>query len=255
MSSTSKPEASPGPPGRAWLLPVVVTAVVIALLVFVLRDIGGPSPDTDRSANDLAPIPSEQGPADEPSDDERAAARSLERRDPDDVLAAGPVDAPITLVVFSDFQCPFCAAWSHQTLPTMRTYVDSGDLRIEWRDVNIMSDVSAHAAAASYAAGLQDHYWEYHELLFPGGNIRPESDLSEDGLVALAEELGLDPVRFRADMTSSETLAIVDRNAQEGRAAGVFSTPAFVLDGTPLLGAQPTEVFVEAVEDALQVGG
>ncbi len=170
------------------------------------------------------------------------------------MLASGPVDAPVTLVVYSDYQCPFCAAWSHRTLPTMQEYVDAGDLRIEWRDVNIISDVSEDAALASYAAGLQGRFWDYHELLFPDGDVRAASELSEDGLVGLATELDLDPDRFRDDMAASETFAAIDRNAQEGLAAGVFSTPAFVLGGTPILGAQPTEVFVEAVEHALQTG-
>lgn len=228
-------------------MPVAVVAVSVALLAFVLQGSGERTPAG--AVDDAAP------PTAAPPAEGEPPALELERRDPDDVMAAGPVDAPVTLVVFSDYQCPFCAAWSQRTLPTMQGYVADGDLRIEWRDVNIMSEVSEDAAMAAYAAGLQGRFWEYHERLFPDGDVRAASELTEDGLVELAGDLDLDPDRFRDDLAAAETRAAIDRNAQEGLAAGVFSTPAFVLDGTPILGAQPTEVFVDAVEHALQTGG
>lgn len=249
MGSTRGTSTSSRSTGRSWVVPVAVVAACVALLAIVLFEPGGTTP-AGTTVDDTADSPT-AGPPPEAE----PPALELERRDPDDVLASGPVDAPVTLVVFSDYQCPFCAAWSQQTLPTMREYVATGDLRIEWRDVNIMSDVSEPAAIAAYAAALQDRFWGYHELLFPDGDVRPASELTEDGLVELAEGLGLNLGRFRDDMAAADTLAAIDRNAQEGLSAGVFSTPAFVLDGTPILGAQPTDVFVDAVEHALQTGG
>ncbi len=234
---------------RTWVAPTVVAAVCAALLAFALT--GG---DRSEQADEGAAAPSEPGAYGEQPAGEESPALALERRDPDDPLTDGPVDAPITMVVYSDYQCPFCAGWSHETLPTMREYAAAGELRIEWRDINILSEVSERASIASYAAGLQGRFWEYHEALFPEGEIRSASELTDQGLVELAVEVGLDEDRFVEDMTAADTVDAIDRNAQEGLAAGVSSTPAFVLDGQPMLGAQPTPVFVEMIEQALTDG-
>lgn len=175
----------------------------------------------------------------------------LEYRDPEDVQAAGPVDAPVALVVFSDYQCPFCAKWTHSTLPEMMKYVDAGDLRIEWRDINMYGPPSERASYAAHAAGLQGKYWEFHEALYPGGEHLAEAQLSKESLVGIAKELGLDANQFAADMDAPTTRELVDKIAQEGRDLGVTGTPSFLLAGRPLVGAQPTSVFVDAVENAL----
>src|SRR5699024_1153292 len=127
----------------------------------------------------------------------------IERRDENDPLTAGPVDAPVGLVVFSDYQCPFCAQWNHDTLPVLMERAEAGELRIEWRDVNVFGDASVQASKAAYAAAMQDSYWEYHHALYPEGETR--DDLSQDALVSLAGDLGLDTRQFAADMASEET--------------------------------------------------
>jgi protein-disulfide isomerase len=175
----------------------------------------------------------------------------FERRDAGDLLAAGPVDAPVGLIVFSDYQCPFCGQWNYETLPTMMEYAERGDLRIEWRDLNVFGPESERASYASYAAALQGKFWEYHEALYPNGDKRAKSELSEESLIALAGELGLDTERFAIDMTSDATRAEIERNQQLGYSLGAASTPVFLLGGVPISGAQPTEVFVQVFEDAL----
>lgn len=176
---------------------------------------------------------------------------AAETRDEEDLLAAGPVDAPVVLVVFSDYQCPFCARWSEQTLPSMMEHVEAGDLRIEWRDVNVFGPASERAARASYAAALQGAFWEYHDALFEGGERRSADELSEEALVALADELGLDTDRFAADLGSEETAEVISANEQLGFDLGATFTPVFILGGQPIVGAQPTEVFEEAFPVAL----
>ena len=172
--------------------------------------------------------------------------------DDDDPLAEGPVNAPVTLVVFSDYQCPYCAAWSQDTLPTMLDYADSDDLRIEWREVNVFGSASEQAAKAAYAAALQDKHWEFHEKLFAGGKPRPPEELSPEALTSVAADIGLDMNQFEKDMNSSETAAAVDKNAKMGTELGAFSTPTFILDEQPYVGAQPTSVFVDAIEQKLE---
>src|SRR5699024_9713231 len=128
-------------------------------------DTAAPATDEQVEQEDVAEHPSEVAQPD---------LSHEEARDPDDLLAEGPVDAPVVLVVFTDFQCPYCARWSHETLPELREYVDRGELRIEWRDVNIYGDDSERAARAALAAAKQCGLEEYHDMPFDRGGLRLE---------------------------------------------------------------------------------
>lgn len=252
MAETGPNTEQRAPGGRArWLVPIGIVAVMALLVVGVFW----------MSGDDDGADPAGSG-ADDGSSEEQAAVEhpssvaapdlsSEETRDPDDLMAMGPVDAPVVLVFFTDVQCPYCASWAHDTLPVMQEYVDRGELRIEWRDVNIYGDDSERGARASVAAAKQEMVQEYHELLFEGGEIRSSAELSEDSLVEMAEELGMDPEQFRDDMNSEEVAQIVETNAQQGIDLGAMSTPAFIIGGSPTVGAQPTEVFTDLVDEAL----
>lgn len=149
--------------------------------------------------------------------------------------------------MFSDYQCTYCAKWTAETLPRMRELADAGDLRIEWHDVNFYGELSERAARAAYAAGLQGAFWEFHDALYEGGTPRSASALSEDALVQLAGDLGLDTETFTTDMAAEETAQIVSDHAELGLGLGVYSTPSFVIGNSTLVGAQPVEVFEDAV--------
>ncbi|MEU4360378.1 thioredoxin domain-containing protein [Promicromonospora sp. NPDC023987] len=232
---------------RTWVVPVlivVVGALLISLVIMVNRGQADPGRGTELGAA-VEEAPTEvEGPA-------QPDLSSAERHDPDDLQAAGPVDAPVTLVAFSDYQCPFCARWSHETLPLMMEHVQAGDLRIEWRDVNVFGPASERAARASYAAARQGAFWEYHDTLFADGEKRSEAQLSDEALVELAEGLGLDTEQFVTDMDSPETADQIAKNAQLGLDLGAYSTPVFVMGGQSIVGAQPSQVFLDAFEQAL----
>src|SRR5699024_12578038 len=138
----------------------------------------------------------------------------------------GPADAPVVLVVFSDYQCPYCAKWSHETLPELREYVERGELRIEYRDVNIYGEDSERAARASLAAAMQGKHAEYHARRFEEGEIRSSGELDQESLVALAEELGLDTEQFEADMNSEAAETTIAEHAQHGSDLGAICTPS-----------------------------
>ncbi|MDV6300863.1 DsbA family protein [Dietzia maris] len=178
-----------------------------------------------------------------------------ERREPSDPFAFGPVDAPVGLVVFSDYQCPFCAQWNRETLPVMKERAEAGELRIEWRDVNVYGPASKRAAMASYAAAEQGQFWEFHDALFKGGRTRSERDLSEAALIDMAGRLGMNTERFAVDMISSEASEEIARNEELGIEHGARATPVFILGGVPMIGAQPSEDFVDAHEAALESAG
>ena len=252
MSNTSATRSRP-----SWVVPLLVLVVAAALVIFVLtqggaEDAGGERLPDAPGATGAVPVPdSGQDVPSEVAEPQQPDLRELERRDEADLLTAGPVDAPVTLIVFSDYQCPFCAQWSQDTLPEMREYVDAGDLRIEWRDVNVFGEASERASHAAYAAAEQGKFWEFHDTLFVDGDIRPAHSIDEDGLVALAEGLDLDGAQFRADMASEETQAQILENQALGLDIGAFSTPTFILGGQPIVGAQPTPVFTQAMDEAL----
>lgn len=246
------------PQRRPLVVPVLVSAAAVALIVLVLALRSGE--DEPPAAIDPGASASEtqDGSGQEPTAVENPDEPDLtviEQRDSGDPLAAGPVDAPVALVVFSDYQCPFCATWSQDTLPVLMEHVEAGDLRIEWRDVNVFGEDSVRASQAAYAAAQQGEFWAYHDALFAGGETRSAGGLSREALVELAGELGLDVEQFTTDLDAPETAEVVTENAELGYGLGVYSTPAFVLDGEPILGAQPTEVFVSAYEQALAEAG
>jgi protein-disulfide isomerase len=244
------------PRGRAGVrrLGVPLAVVVAAVVLIVLAQMRGGSEDPGAAVPAGSSL-TQDGPVARVIEPEQEPTVDLERRDPQDPLAAGPVDAPVVLVAYSDYQCPFCALWVEQTEPTMMELVEAGDLRIEWRDVNVFGPDSERAAQAAYAAGLQGRFWEYHQRLYAGGEKRTPSELTEAALVDLAAELGLDVDRFTTDLRSGEVAEAVQRNEDEGLSIGAYSTPTFLIDGRPVVGAQPTEVFVDAVQDALARAG
>src|SRR5690625_842136 len=175
----------------SWLVPVVI--IVVALLaiggVYLTR-----SDDSEQAAQEQTSASDGENPAAVEHPDSVAAPdlSSEETRDPDDLVAEGPVDAPVVLVMFTDFQCPYCAQWSEETLPVMREYVDRGELRIEWRDVNVYGDDSERAAKAVVAASVQDQLEAYHDGLFEGGEVRSKGGRGEGAIREKAAELGLD---------------------------------------------------------------
>ncbi len=235
---------------RLWLMPtlIAVGATIVLIAVFFWGRSSGTS-EADSQAESQSV---EQGTEEAEKVPDEIVDQVI-TRDPDDPLAIGPADAPVVLVMFSDYQCPFCSRWTDDTLPTMQEYVDDGDLRIEWRDVNIYGDDSRRAAKASIAAANQDQFLEYHDRLFPDGDTL--DDFSTEALTEIAEDIGLDLDEFEADMDSEELDEMLDENEQLGQDLGAYSTPSFVINDTAVVGAQPTEIFVDTVEDALAEAG
>lgn len=188
--------------------------------------------------------------ADQPAPEQQAAWLA-ERASGEDPLAIGEDTATVELVVYSDYQCPFCSHWTSETMPALNDYVADGELRIVWRDVNFSGEASKRGARAVYAAALQDRFLDYHDALMQQPKGASDDELSEDALIALADELGLDLERFKIDFASPEVERAVAENAREGRSRGLTRTPSFEFEGEFIAGYQPTSSFTENIDAAL----
>lgn len=175
----------------------------------------------------------------------------LARRDADDRSAVGRVDAPVVLIEYADFQCPYCGKFARDTKPRLMRYVRDGTLRIEWRNVPIFGPESVDAARAGYAAARQGRFWEFYDVVFATERKRNGGDFAPDKLERMAREAGVpDLDRFRTDMRSKAAQEAIDRDSVEAFGIGVTSTPAFLINTRAVLGAQPAEVFESVIEEA-----
>jgi protein-disulfide isomerase len=164
----------------------------------------------------------------------------------DDDPRLGPDDAPVTIIEFSDFQCPFCQKSVPVLQELRRIYGDK--LRLVYRDFPGHNHASAlPAAEASQCAREQGKFWEYHDLLF---NRQAPGEPWD--FVALAAELQLDAKAFSECFNSAQFRAEVDKDLQDGLRAGVTSTPTFFINGRPLVGFHPISEFQELIDQALQ---
>ena len=143
----------------------------------------------------------------------------------------GPANAKVTLVEFSDFQCPYCASAAGKITALMAKYPN--DVRLVFKQFPLDIHGQAQMAAqASLAAARQDKFWELHDKMF--ANFRR---LNRDNVITWAKDLGLDMARFLEDMDSADVKARVTKEIQEGVNAGVAGTPTFFINGKKYNGA------------------
>lgn len=186
-------------------------------------------------------------------EDGGGAENALARRVEGDPMALGEVDAPVVMVMWSDFQCPFCGRFTRETEPELiDRYVNDGTLRLEWRDFPYLGEQSQLAARAGRAAGAQNAFWEFQAAVYDLELPPNSGELTEDRLTGIAEDLGLDGERFRQDMAAPALAEAVAADFAEGQSIGITGTPAFLVGDTPIMGAQPIETFTAAIEAAAE---
>jgi protein-disulfide isomerase len=163
----------------------------------------------------------------------------------DDDPALGPSNAAVTIVEFSDFNCPYCRKFHLETFPDlMAAYPDQ--IRFVYRDFPITSAESTIAAQAANCAGRQGKYWEFHDALFTG-----TLGLGRQAYEGYAGELGLDVTALAACLDSGDELEEVQSDARAASQLGVSGTPTFFVNGLPLVGAQPMAQFSQLIEAEL----
>lgn len=236
-SASSGKTSSVKPPILLWVaLAGAIILIGIMVIAGLPRDNGADAAGPADGTNSAAPTLSD-----------------LARRVPTDVAAQGSVDAPVVILEYADYRCPYCAHFDRDTLPQIITdYIDAGKVRFEWRDFPIFGDESTAAAVAARAAGEQGLFWEYHTAVFAAAPDRGHPDLPTERLIDFARQVGVpDLDRFAADLNSPELAAQVRADQTEGSAIGVSSAPTFIVNDTPVVGAQPYEAFRQAIDAEL----
>jgi protein-disulfide isomerase len=185
----------------------------------------------------------------EPDAQQAAQAQNVPRYDVpiDDDPTLGPASAAITIIEFSDYECPYCRRWHAEVFPRlMETY--SGQIRFVYRDFPL-SSIHANAEPAAQAAncaGEQGAYWDYNARLF---NAR--LGLNDKAYRQYASDLSLDTQAFEACLQEGRFASEVKADYDFAANLGVRSTPTFFINGIALVGAQPFEVFQEVIDKEL----
>jgi protein-disulfide isomerase len=158
----------------------------------------------------------------------------------------GPANAPITIVEFSDYQCPYCRRWHEQVYePLLAAY--PGKIKMVYRHLPLTSihpDAFA-AAEAAMCAGDQDAYWPYHEKLFSSEALGMQT------YVQYAQDLSLDVDAFQTCMTENKFKDAIEADSDFAVNLGIRSTPTFFINGLAIVGAQPLEVFKQVIDKEL----
>ena len=159
----------------------------------------------------------------------------------------GPADAPITIIAFSDYQCPYCQKWESEVYQRLLDDYPT-QVRIVYRDfpLNSIHPEAAPAANAANCAGEQDSYFQYHDKLFSY-----ELDLGKEAYLQYARELKLDMDSFTACLESGRYEAEVTEDLNYAVELGVQSTPTFFINGLYLVGAQPYTTFKKLIDQEL----
>jgi protein-disulfide isomerase len=237
--------AKKGPQGKP------TTLVIGALLVFTAGIFLGqflakgplfrkePSPEAAKPT----PVPAIVTPS------PTVKAKSIEEAGGVGVLPPkGEEDAPVTMIEFTEFQCPFSGSFARDTLPQIeKEYIKTGKVKFFFRDYPLsFHQYAQKAAEAARCADDQGKFWDYHDKVFVN-----QETLSLENLKKWAIDLGLDETNFSNCLDGERFEEVVKKDFTDGRAAGVRGTPAFFINGQLFSGAQPFEKFKEVIEEAL----
>ena len=245
----------PGPGARPWQIATGVLAVALVFCLGVMSQNtqgGGPQAASTVTVTagagdrDAAASQSAAGASQNTEQDSQIAR--LARRQEGDPMARGRVDAPVVMIEYADYRCPFCSVFAEDTLPKLQPLIDDGTLRIEFRDLAVFGDDSVAAAAAARAAGKQGLFWEFQDALFRRLPNQGHPDVKDDLVMEIATQVGVpDMAAFEADYRSEETRTAVKNETAEGRRMGIDGTPFFFIGTRAISGAQPLETFQQII--------
>ena len=222
---------------RFWKVTTVVLIVLFAVFMWRGGGLGGKVGNAPTGGAAVANLPTAGAPTAAPVDMKTLV---------DDDVVLGKKDAPVTIVEFSDYQCPFCARFHTQTFGELKKqYIDTGKVKFIYRDFPLSFHPYAQKAAeAAECAGKQGKYWEMHSKLFEQG---VEGDVA--GFKQYAKDIKVkDQKAFESCLDGGETAAEIRKDFSDGQRVGVQGTPAFYVNGQMISGAQPLSVFQQIID-------
>ena len=233
---------------------ILIAAVLIAgALVFTSLYHGGGTGVAAGTTNNGA-----QAPAAAPTAPTTAPSNITQLGPRDAIL--GSQDAPVTLIEYGDYQCPYCGLFFSQTEPSIiSNYVKTGKVRFVFRNLAFLGAESTAAAEAAECAEDQNKLWSYHDALYAAkvGDVA-KGGSEDDGFftralfLKLAGNVGLDIPTFTSCIDGNKDAALVTNEKSLAASASIDSTPTFVVNGTLIVGAQPYAAFQQAFDSALK---
>lgn len=242
---------------RTLIITILAAAILVSSsMVFLGTQISQGGSQTDIEAGIEAYIEKQQ---------EEAAKAQAEANKPkfvegdftDDDPFLGDEDAPVTMIEWSDFECPFCKRFYSNTMDQIKeNYIDTGKVKLVYRDFPLpfhdpLATQEAYAANCAREQGDDETYFAYHDLIFDTtrGNGK---GLELSQLYDMSEQLGLDKAKFTECVESEKYKDEVAKDIADGRSAGINGTPGFLVNGQLVSGAQPFAAFEQIIEEALK---
>jgi len=165
----------------------------------------------------------------------------------------GDPHAPIHIIEYGDFQCPYCLRFWNETEPLLiEEYVNTGKVYFEYRSFPFLGPESVLAAEGSYCAGDQGMFWEYHDTLYANWTGENVGDFTQENLIKYAKAVNLDVDAFETCLSEGTHKGTVEQDKAQAEADGVHATPTFLINGHILEGAQPFSVFKQFIEKILE---
>ncbi len=234
---------------QSWATPIVgILMLILGLLTgYYVRPLMANQAQSEASVNSGSPVVI-------PTADNSAAQQKLMET----ILAKtrhfrGDPNAPVTIIEFADFQCPYCGRFFAQTEPQIdKAYIQSGKVRFGYFGFAFLGQESNWAAEAAECAADQNKFWEYHDKLYGSQSGENQGAFNKDNLKKFAGELKLDTSAFDECLDSGKYTQLIQEESSTASSIGVRSTPTFLINGQAIVGAQPFEIFQQTIDSLLK---
>lgn len=226
---------------------IVTVAVLLVTGAVRLTGTGAPASSSGTIQTNVS-LPTAEGTSGQGTEETFTVSTQIAIR-PANTL--GRADAPVTIVEYSDFNCAYCLRFHQESYPVIvRDYIDTGKARFVYKQFAILVPDSTAAAVASECAAEQGKFWVFHDLLF--ARRAEGASLSAQVLDAAAVEANLDAAQFAVCRAAKPASDRAQADMNEAQQLGFRGTPAFLINGKPIVGAQPVEVFRQVLDEALK---